>query len=121
MGQHLHLIELKLQRDLKNKGTKVKLTSLRFPSDTVTFSGEYRLGLPLEQSVEILETEGFKIVGWGFDEKNKKWIIASTTFEPLKPLKNLGYYLSENYFPTKKTTRQKPTLQKPTKRIKKCI
>jgi len=93
MSQNLHLIEVKFQGPSNTRGSKVKLTSLRFPGDTVTLS--YRLGNILYQGLEILKAGGFKLVGYGFDEKKKVYIIASTTFEPIKPLKNLGKTLEE--------------------------
>jgi len=57
----------------------------------------------------VYEVEFYKAI-----PKFKKLSLAA-----LKKL--VAETLAENYFPTKKTTRQKPTLQKPTKRIKKCI
>ena len=95
MSQNLHLIEVKLQGPTNTRGTKVKLTSLRFPGDIVTLSYSYRIGDMLEQGLEILKAGGFKVVGYGFDEKKKVYIIASSTFEPIKPLKNLGKTLEE--------------------------
>jgi len=56
----------------------------------------------------------YEIEFWKAIPKFKKLSLAA-----LKKL--VAETLAENYFPTKKTTRQKPTLQKPTKKNKKCI
>lgn len=121
MAQNLHLIEVKYQGPSNTTGSKVKLTSLRFPGDSFAVSYSYRLGNVLDQGMEILTAGGFKIIGYGFDEKKGVYIIASTTFEEIKPLKNLSKTLGENPFKRFKTTAQKPTNQKPLKKYKRCI
>lgn len=95
MAQNLHLIEVKYQGPSNTTGSKVKLTSLRFPGDSFAVSYSYRLGNVMEQGMEILKAGGFKIIGYGFDEKKKVYIIASSTFEEIKPLKNVAKTLDE--------------------------
>lgn len=95
MAQNLHLIEVKYQGATNYTGSRIKLTSLRFPGDSFSVSYSYRLGNVLDQGMEILEEGNFKLIGYGYDEKKKVYIIASSTFEPIKPLKNLAKTLGE--------------------------
>jgi hypothetical protein len=116
MAQNLHFIEIKYM-----SGSKVKISSLRFPSDAITVPYNYRIGNVLDQGMEILTAGGFKLIGYGSDEKKKTYLVASSSFEEIKPLKNLWKTLGENPFKSLKATAQKPTNQKPLKKYKRCI
>jgi hypothetical protein len=95
MSQNLHLIEVKYLGPSNTRGSKVKLTSLRFPGDSLTVSYSYRFHNILDEGLDILKAGGFKVVGYGYDEKKKVYIIASSTFEPIKTLKNIAKTLQE--------------------------
>lgn len=92
---HYHLIQVKYVGASNTKGSRVKLTSLRFPGDSVTLSYSYRHGNMLEQALDFLKEAKFKVSGHGYDEIKGVYIICSTTFEPIRELKKLDKMLSE--------------------------
>ena len=90
-----HLIAIKYMGASNTRGSRVKIESLRFPNDSVIVSYDYKFGNILDQSIEFLKEEGFKLKGFGYDEKKGIYIIMSETFEPIKELKQSAKQLSE--------------------------
>ena len=86
--KHFHLIEAKYLGPTNSRGSKVKLTSLRFPGDSYTVSWDYNFSNLLDVSVDALNNIGVKISGYGYDEKKGTYILATETFEPIKQVKN---------------------------------
>lgn len=119
--EDLHFIELQLLSDRK----RIKITSLLFSNDSIIIPYNSKL-FPqfVDAALEILKAGKFKIKGYGHFFKNQqsyRIIVATTTFDIIKPLRNIHKTLDENPFKSLKTTAQKPTNQKPIKRYKKCI
>ena len=87
--KHFHLIEAKYLGPTNSRGSKVKLTSLRFPGDSLTVSWNYE-GSPnlLDQATDALNNIGVKVSGYGYDEKKGTYMLATETFEPIKQVKN---------------------------------
>ena len=102
-----HLIELKYQGATNYKGSRFKLSSLRFPGDSLTVSLSYKYDSILPEALEILKGLKFRVSGYGYDEKKGVYIICSTTFEPLKEkqkaVKMLAEQMSEKYLTESKT------------------
>lgn len=90
-----HLIQVKYVGASNTRGSRVKLTSLRFPSDSVTLSFSYRHSSMIDQALEFLKEAKFKVSGYGYDELKGVYVICSTTFEPIKELKKLEKMLGE--------------------------
>jgi hypothetical protein len=90
-----HLISIKYMGASNTRGSRVKIESLRFPNDSVTVSYSYQYGNILDQSIEFLKDQGFKLKGFGYDEKKGTYILMSETFEPIKELKASAKQLSE--------------------------
>lgn len=90
-----HLIELKYQGATNYKSSRFKLSSLRFPGDSLTVSLSYKYDSILPEALEILKGLKFRVSGYGYDEKKGVYIICSTTFEPLKEKKHAVKMLAE--------------------------
>jgi len=116
--KHFHLIEAKYLGATNSRGSKIKLTSLRFPNDSFSISYNYKFNNTLDIALDELESIGIKIAGYGYDEKKGNYILATETFEPIKQIKNrraLGasdhkYYNKAEkheraYLPKRKTVR----------------
>jgi hypothetical protein len=86
--KHFHLIEAKYIGASNTRGSRIKLTSLRFPNDSFTFSYNYNFNNTLDMAIDELENIGIKIAGYGYDEKKGNYILATETFEPIKQIKN---------------------------------
>jgi hypothetical protein len=86
--KHFHLIEAKYVGATNTRGSRIKLTSLRFPNDSFTVSYNYKFSNALDIAIDELENIGVKIVGYGYDEKKGNYILSTETFEPIKQLKN---------------------------------
>ena len=86
--KHFHLIEAKYLGATNTRGSKVKLTSLRFPNDNLTASWNYEFSNLLDQALHILNNINIKVAGYGYDEKKGTYILATETFEPIKQVKN---------------------------------
>lgn len=82
-----HLIEVKYLGATNTKGSRIKITSLRFPNDSITTSLNYRSNSIKDDAIELLNDFGFKIDGYGYDEKKGVFILCSIVFEPIKELK----------------------------------
>ena len=82
-----HLIEVKYLGATNTRGSKAKITSLRFPNDSITVSLDYQYNNIRDQAIDLLNSFGFKINGSGYDEKKGVYILCSETFEPIKELK----------------------------------
>ena len=120
--KHFHLIEAKYLGATNSRGSKVKLTSLRFPGDSFTISWNYEYSNLLDQATDALNNIGVKVSGYGYDEKKGTYILATETFEPIKQVKNrkglsesssakdMRYYNAQQkheraYLPKRKTVR----------------
>ena len=119
--EDLHFIELQLLSDRK----RIKITSLLFSNDSIIIPYNSKIHPQfVDAALEILKAGKFKIKGYGHFFKNQtayRLIVATTTFDIIKPLKNLYATLGENPFKSLKVTAQKPTNQKPLKKYKRCI
>jgi hypothetical protein len=88
--KHFHLIEAKYLGATNSRGSKVKLTSLRFPNDSFTVSWDYEYSSNLLDQAQVsLNNIGIKVSGYGYDEKKGTYILATETFEPIKQMKNM--------------------------------
>lgn len=83
-----HLIEVKYLGATNTRGSKVKITSLRFRNDSITASLDYSSNSIKDQAIELLNDFGFSIKGYGYDEKKGTYILCSEVFEPIKELKS---------------------------------
>jgi transposase len=81
--KNFHLIEAKFMGPSNSRGSKVKITSLRFGS-SITESYDYQFGSTKDQAEQTLKNLGFKPVGVGYDEKKQVYIFCSEIFEDLK-------------------------------------
>jgi hypothetical protein len=81
--KNFHLIEAKFIGPSNARGSKVKITSLRFGS-SITENYDYQFGSTKDQAAETLKNLGFKPVGVGYDEKKQVYIFCSEIFEDLK-------------------------------------
>jgi len=81
--KNFHLIEAKYIGPSNVRGSKVKITSLRFGS-SITESYDYGYGSTKDQAEQTLKNLGFKPVGVGYDEKKGVYIFCSEIFEDLK-------------------------------------
>ena len=79
----VHLIEVKAVGASNTKGTRVKITSLRF-GDSLTVPYDYDFNTIKDLAESVLKKIGFKCVAYGYNEKNGTYVICSTTFESLK-------------------------------------
>ena len=122
--KHFHLIEGKYLGATNSRGSKVKLTSLRFPNDSFTVSWDYGYSPNLlDQAQLALNNIGVKVYGYGYEENKGTYILATETFEPIKQVKNrrglsesgrakdLRYYNAAQkheraYLPKRKTVRK---------------
>jgi hypothetical protein len=82
--KNFHLIEVKYLGATNNKGSRVKLTSLRFPNDSITTSLNYKNNSIKDDAIELFNELDFRITGYGYDERKGVFIFCSETFEPLK-------------------------------------
>ena len=122
-----HLIQVKYLGATNYTGSRVKLTSLRFPGDSLSMSYDYKFGNILDQSIEVLKKLGYKLTGYGYDEIKGVYIITSTTFEPLKEQKGKLKMLSErgwhkdhyNYNKAEKWERTPAKRKTPARNVKK--
>ena len=83
----VHLIEVKYLGATNTKGSRIKITSLRFPNDSLTTSFDYSANSINHPAIDLLNSFGFKITGYGYDEKKGVYILCSETFEPIRELK----------------------------------
>jgi len=83
-----HLIEVKYLSATNKSGSRAKITSLRFPNDSITVTLIYKYNSIRDQAIDLLEDYGFKFAGFGYDEKKGVYILCSETFEPIKELKS---------------------------------
>jgi hypothetical protein len=106
----VHLIEVKAVGASNTKGTRVKITSLRF-GDSLTVPYDYDFNTIKDLAESVLKKIGFKCVAYGYNEKNGTYVICSTTFESLKEsAKTVKSLLSQGNLHTKvvaKTTKKK--------------
>lgn len=84
MLTNYHLIKVEYKGATNYKPSQVKISSLRFPGDTITVPVSYQYNNIADQGAELLKTMGFKIKGKGYDETKKFFILISETFEPIK-------------------------------------
>ena len=90
--KHFHLIEAKYLGATNTRGSKIKLTSLRFPNDSITASWNYEYSNLLDQAIDVLKKLNIKIAGYGYDEKKGTYILSTETFEPIKQITNRKKY-----------------------------
>ena len=84
MLQNFHLIKAEYKGATNYGSAKVKITSLRFPKDSISVPVSYQFNNIADQSAELLKSIGFKIKGKGYDEAKGYFILISETFEPIK-------------------------------------
>ena len=89
--QRVHLIEVKYLGATNTKGSRVKITSLRF-KDAVTISYDYEFNNISEMFESWLKglNNDLGIVSVGYNEYNNTYIYGVTVFEPIKNIKNGG-------------------------------
>jgi hypothetical protein len=83
----LHFIEVKYMGPTNTTGSRIKLTSLYFPNDSVTFPLNYSKNNIISQAEDILLTAGFKIKADGTNKLKGVEIIGVTEFEKIKGIK----------------------------------
>jgi hypothetical protein len=59
--KNFHLIEVKYLGATNNKGSRVKLTSLRFPNDSITTSLNYKNNSIKDDAIELFNELDFRI------------------------------------------------------------
>lgn len=80
-----HLITARFIGPTDTKGSRVKLTSQRFPNDSHTMSYDYASGNVFNQAKAWLSAQGYTIVAGG-DTPGWYWFAVSE-FRPLKDSK----------------------------------
>ena len=89
--QRVHLIEVKYMSATNKRGSRVKLTSLRF-KDSATISYDYAhnsIDEMFEAWLKELNND-LNIVSKGYNEYNNTYIYGVTVFEPMKNIRNGG-------------------------------
>jgi hypothetical protein len=79
-----HLISVTYAGATNTQSSRAKISSLRFPNDTITVSLDYSYNNVKDQAIDLLNSIGFKIAGYGYDEKKGIYILMTEVFEPLK-------------------------------------
>ena len=91
MTTKVHLIEVKYLSATHTKGSRIKITSLRF-KDSVTISYDYKynqINDMFEAWLKQLNND-LGILSVGYNEYNGTYIYGVTVFEPMKNIKNGG-------------------------------
>ena len=83
-----HLIVVSYLGATNSRGSRMKLTSLRF-GDSVLLSYDYSFNQGKDQAIKYLIDTGFEHIGAGYDEKKKDSIIICKTFNSLKETKKI--------------------------------
>jgi hypothetical protein len=81
-----HLIVVSYMGATNSRGSRMKLTSLRF-GDSVLLSYDYSFNQGKDQAIKYLHDTGFDPIGAGYDEKKGDSIIICKTFNSLKETK----------------------------------
>lgn len=84
---NLHLIEVKYLGPTNYTGSRIKMTSLYFPNDSVTFPLNYSKNNIGAQAEDILLTAGFKVKAEGYNKIKGTDIIGVEEFEKIKGIK----------------------------------
>lgn len=124
--KNFHLIEAKYLGPSNTRGSKVKITSLRFNS-SITESYSYQFGSTKDQAAETLKNLGFKPVGVGYDEKKGVYIFCSEVFEDIKDaqksfkgLSARGWHKDHNNYNKAESWERTPAKRKtPARNVKK--
>jgi hypothetical protein len=83
-----HLIVVSYLGATNSRGSRMKLTSLRFnDSVTLNYDNSFRSGK--EQAILYLINNGFEPMGAGYDEKKQDSIIICKTFNSLTETKKI--------------------------------
>lgn len=87
----VHLIEVKKLGATNTKGSRVKVTSLRF-GDSVTISYNYAKDNIGDMFIDWLKSKDndLGIVSVGYDEKRYVYIFGVSVFESMKNINNGG-------------------------------
>jgi hypothetical protein len=87
----VHLIEIKYLSATNTKGSRIKITSLRF-EDSVTIPYDYKYNQINEMFEAWLKelNNDLGIVSVGYNEYNHTYIYGVTVFEPIKNIKKGG-------------------------------
>jgi hypothetical protein len=83
-----HLIVVSYMGATNSRGSRIKLTSLRF-GDSVLLSYDYSFNQGKDQAIKYLHDTGFDPIGAGYDEKKGDSIIICKSFNSLKETKKL--------------------------------
>lgn len=83
-----HLIKVSYLGATNSRGSRMKLTSLRF-NDSVLLSYDYSFNQGKDQAIKYLQETGFKPIGQGYDEQKGDTIIICNTFNSLKETKKI--------------------------------
>ena len=83
-----HLIVVSYLGATNNRGSRIKLTSMRF-GDSVLLSYDYSFNQAKDQAIQYLNNLGFDPIGAGYDEKKGDSIIICKTFNSLKETKKI--------------------------------
>ena len=89
-GKNLHVIEAKYLAPTNTMGARVKLNSMRFPGDSVTFTYNHRYNSILEMAKAWLIKHRYRIVGQAENAKRDSYLLMSSTFQPLADTKHSG-------------------------------
>ena len=81
-----HLIVVSYMGATNSRGSRMKLTSLRF-GDSVLLSYDYSFNQGKDQAIKYLHDTGFDPIGAGYDEKKGDSIIICKSFNSLKETK----------------------------------
>ena len=83
-----HLIVVSYMGATNSRGSRMKLTSLRF-GDSVLLSYDYSFNQGKDQAIKYLHDNGFDPIGSGYDEKKGDSIIICKSFNSLKETKKI--------------------------------
>ena len=83
-----HLIVVSYMGATNSRGSRMKLTSLRF-GDSVLLSYDYSFNQAKDQAIKYLHDTGFDPIGAGYDEKKGDSIIICKSFNSLKETKKI--------------------------------
>lgn len=82
MVPNKHLVKVSFLGPTDYKGSRVKLTSMRFEKNSVTISKDYQFNSSIEQAVYWLEKNGYKPLFVGELPKGE-YMVVCDEFNPL--------------------------------------
>ena len=81
-----HLIRVSYLGATNSRGSKMKLTSLRF-NDSLLLPYDYSFNQGRDQAINFLNINAFEVIGAGYDEKKQDTIVICKSFMALRDIK----------------------------------